>query len=104
MRVPGRVQNRDGSPLPLIIVKSDGGYNYATTDLATIRYRVEKLNADRALYVVGADQAQHFKMVFEVAREAGWLPTAPISSTRRSGWCRARTAVGCGPGQAITSR
>ncbi len=71
---PAGFQNRDGSPLPLIIVKSDGGYNYATTDLATIRYRIDKLNADRALYVVGTDQAQHFKMVFEVAREAGWLP------------------------------
>ena len=71
---PAGFRNRDGSPLPLIIVKSDGGYNYATTDLATIRYRVDKLNADRALYVVGSDQAQHFKMVFEVAREAGWLP------------------------------
>ncbi len=71
---PAGFQNRDGTPLPLIIVKSDGGYNYATTDLATIRYRVDKLDADRALYVVGTDQAQHFKMVFEVAREAGWLP------------------------------
>ena len=71
---PAGFQNRDGSPLPLIIVKSDGGYNYATTDLATIRYRIDKLDADRALYVVGTDQAQHFKMVFEVAREAGWLP------------------------------
>src|SRR5580692_7558141 len=71
---PAGFRNRDGSPLPLIIVKSDGGYNYATTDLATIRYRIDKLNADRALYVVGTDQAQHFKMVFEVAREAGWLP------------------------------
>ncbi|HEX4288594.1 MAG TPA: arginine--tRNA ligase [Trebonia sp.] len=71
---PAGFKNRDGSPLPLIIVKSDGGYNYATTDLATIRYRIDKLDADRALYVVGTDQAQHFKMVFEVAREAGWLP------------------------------
>src|SRR5580692_3604948 len=71
---PAGFQNRDGSPLPLIIVKSDGGYNYATTDLATIRYRVDKLNADRALYVVGTDQALHFKMVFAVARQAGWLP------------------------------
>src|SRR6204780_2913194 len=71
---PAGFQNRDGSPLPLIIVKSDGGYNYATTDLATIRYRIDKLNAERALCVVGTDQAQHFKMVFEVSREAGWLP------------------------------
>jgi arginyl-tRNA synthetase len=71
---PAGFENRDGTPLPLIIRKRDGGYNYATTDLATIRYRVEKLHADRALYVVGTDQALHFKMVFAVAREAGWLP------------------------------
>jgi arginyl-tRNA synthetase len=71
---PPGFENRDGTPLPLIIRKSDGGYNYATTDLATIRYRVEKLDADRALYVVGTDQALHFKMVFAVARQAGWLP------------------------------
>jgi arginyl-tRNA synthetase len=71
---PAGFENRDGTPLPLIIRKSDGGYNYATTDLATIRYRVDKLNADRALYVVGTDQALHFKMVFAVARQAGWLP------------------------------
>src|ERR1700722_1050142 len=71
---PAGFENRDGTPLPLIIRKSDGGYNYATTDLATIRYRVDKLHADRALYVVGTDQSLHFKMVFAVAREAGWLP------------------------------
>ena len=71
---PPGFENRDGTPLPLIIRKSDGGYNYATTDLATVRYRVDKLNADRALYVVGTDQALHFKMVFAVARQAGWLP------------------------------
>jgi arginyl-tRNA synthetase len=71
---PAGFEGRDGQPLALIIRKSDGGYNYATTDLATIRYRIDKLNADRAIYVVGTDQALHFKMVFEVAREAGWLP------------------------------
>jgi len=71
---PAGFEGRDGQPLPLIIRKRDGGYNYATTDLATIRYRIDKLNADRAIYVVGTDQALHFKMVFEVAREAGWLP------------------------------
>ena len=50
---------RDGKPVPLIIRKSDGGYGYATTDLATIRYRVEDLDADRILYVIGAPQALH---------------------------------------------
>jgi arginyl-tRNA synthetase len=71
---PVGFSSRDGSPLPVIIRKSDGGYNYSSTDLATIRYRVDKVNADRAVYVVGSDQALHFKMVFAVAREAGWLP------------------------------
>ncbi len=70
---PGFV-NRDGEPMPLIVQKSDGGYNYATTDLAAIRDRFGRLGADLALYVVGAPQALHFEMVFAVARMAGWLP------------------------------
>ena len=61
----------------MIIRKSDGGYNYSTTDLATVRYRVDKVNVDRAIYVVGSDQALHFRMIFAVAREAGWLPGRP---------------------------
>ena len=65
---------REGKPQPLIIRKSDGGYGYATTDLATIRYRVSALHADRVIYVVGATQALHFEMVWETARLAGWLP------------------------------
>ncbi len=65
---------REGKPVPLIIRKSDGGYGYATTDLATIRYRVSQLGADRVLYVVGAPQALHFQMVWATARLAGWLP------------------------------
>ena len=71
---PPGFTGRDGSQLPVIIRKRDGGYNYSTTDLATIRYRIDKLNADRAIYVVGSDQALHFKMIFAVARLAGWLP------------------------------
>src|SRR5579875_761794 len=71
---PPGFTSRDGSPLPVIIRKRDGGYNYSTTDLATIRYRVDKMNCDRAIYVVGSDQALHFRMVFAVARLAGWLP------------------------------
>ncbi|WP_017603305.1 arginine--tRNA ligase [Nocardiopsis alkaliphila] len=65
---------REDKPLPLIVRKSDGGYGYATTDLATVRYRVNDLKADRILYVVGAPQAMHFKMVWATARKAGWLP------------------------------
>jgi arginyl-tRNA synthetase len=75
---PPGFTGREGRPLPLIIRKSDGGYNYATTDLATIRYRVDELHCDRAIYVVGADQALHFQMVFAVARQAGWIPPGAV--------------------------
>jgi arginyl-tRNA synthetase len=64
---------REGTPLPLIVQKADGGYNYATTDLAAVRHRVEQ-GVDRMLYVVDHGQSQHFAMVFAVARRAGWLP------------------------------
>jgi arginyl-tRNA synthetase len=73
---PPGFTGRDGSPLPLILRKSDGGYGYATTDMAAIRYRIRDLHADRIIYVVGAEQAQHFAMVFAVARQAGWLTDA----------------------------
>jgi arginyl-tRNA synthetase len=66
--------NREGNPLPLIVQKSDGGYNYATTDLAALRYRIEKDEADRIIYVTDAGQANHFTQVFQVAKRAGWLP------------------------------
>lgn len=65
---------REGKPVPLIVRKSDGGYGYGTTDLATIRHRVRDLRADRALYVIGAPQAMHLNMVWDTARKAGWLP------------------------------
>jgi arginyl-tRNA synthetase len=67
------VTNADGNPVPLIVRKSDGGYGYAATDLATIRYRIRDLKINRLLYVVGAPQALHFRMVFETARRLGWL-------------------------------
>ena len=65
---------REGRPLPLIIRKSDGGYGYGTSDLATVRRRVRDLAADRMLYVIGAPQALHLQMVWDTARLAGWLP------------------------------
>jgi arginyl-tRNA synthetase len=64
---------RDEKPLPLIIRKSDGGYGYGTTDLAAIRHRIQDLRADRIAYVIGTAQELHMNMVFETAREAGWL-------------------------------
>src|SRR5579862_4927392 len=63
---------RDGEPVPLIIRKQEGGYGYATTDLAALRHRVRDLGAERILYVIGAPQTLHLSMVFEVAKEAGW--------------------------------
>jgi arginyl-tRNA synthetase len=69
---PEGFRNKEGEPLPLIVQKSDGAYLYATTDLAAIRYRVEKLRADRIIYVTDARQNLHFEMVFAVARMAGW--------------------------------
>ncbi|MGP9694752.1 arginine--tRNA ligase [Brachybacterium sp. AOP25-B2-12] len=71
---PPGFTGRDGTPLPLIVRKSDGGYGYATTDLAAIRHRVRDLHADRIVYVVGTSQELHFQMLFAAAREAGWLP------------------------------
>jgi arginyl-tRNA synthetase len=70
---PPGFTNRDGEPLPLIVRKQDGGYGYAATDLAAIRYRTQTLGGTRLLYVVGAPQAQHLAMVFAVAAQAGWL-------------------------------
>jgi arginyl-tRNA synthetase len=66
--------NRENEPLPLIIRKTDGGYNYATSDLACVIDRVERLGATVILYIVGAPQAQHLEMVGVVSRKAGWVP------------------------------
>lgn len=65
----------EGFEAPLIIQKSDGGYGYATTDLAAVRHRVGTLKADRVIYVVGLPQSQHFQQVFATARKAGWITT-----------------------------
>jgi len=66
--------NREGEPLPLIVQKSDGGYNYATTDLASLCYRIQKDEAKRIIYVTDAGQANHFAQFFQVAGKAGWIP------------------------------
>ncbi len=66
-------KNAEGNPLPVIVQKAGGGYLYATTDLAAMRYRSQVLKADRALYFVDQRQALHFQQVFEVARRAGFV-------------------------------
>ena len=60
----------DGSEVPVIVQKGDGGYLYATTDLAALEFRAKKLKADRICYVVDARQGQHFKQVFSIAKQA----------------------------------
>ena len=57
---------------PCIIRKRDGGFNYATTDIATVDYRLDDLKGDSVWYVVGAPQTLHFKQIFEIARRQGY--------------------------------
>lgn len=66
-------QNREGDMLPLMIQKTDGGYNYDTTDMAAIRHRIRDEKADRLIYVTDAGQAVHFQMIFKAAEKAGYL-------------------------------
>jgi len=69
---PEGFKNKEGEPLPFIIQKSDGAYLYATTDLAALCYRVDKLKADKIIYVTDARQKLHFEMLFATAKMAGW--------------------------------
>ena len=57
---------------PCIIRKSDGGFNYATSDIATVEYRINELTRDTLWYVVGAPQTLHFRQIFEIARREGY--------------------------------
>ncbi len=72
------INGKDGKPLPVIVQKSDGGFNYATTDLAAIRYRFNTPpsgdGAHRLIYVTDAGQANHFRGVFQIAQRANWIP------------------------------
>jgi arginyl-tRNA synthetase len=66
----------EGHEAPFIIQKSDGAYTYATTDLATVRHRVEQLRADAIVYVVDARQSEHFRQLFATARRWGYRDVA----------------------------
>jgi arginyl-tRNA synthetase len=71
--------DKKGNPSPVIVQKSDGGFLYATSDLAALRYRSQTLKADRALYFIDARQSLHMKQVFSVARKAGFVdPTMKL--------------------------
>ncbi|MBB5868893.1 arginyl-tRNA synthetase [Allocatelliglobosispora scoriae] len=77
---PAGFTGRSGEPQPIIVRKRDGGFGYGATDLAAIRHRTQTMGATRLLYVVGSPQHQHFEMVYQTAREAGWL-VAPARAT-----------------------
>lgn len=55
------------------MVKSDGGFNYDSTDMAAIQYRLHTLKADRVIYITDLGQREHFEMVIAAAKKAGWL-------------------------------
>lgn len=70
---PEGFKDRDDNPLPMIVQKTDGGYLYATTDLAAAMYRTKELKADRIVYVIGLPQKQHFEMFTTALRQFGWV-------------------------------
>jgi arginyl-tRNA synthetase len=70
---PQGFAGKDGAPMAMIVRKSDGGYLYATTDLAAALFRVEELAATRLIYVIGLTQRQHVAMFTQTLRQAGWI-------------------------------
>lgn len=66
--------DKNGDPSPMIVQKSGGGFLYATTDLAALKFRVEKLNVDRILYFIDARQSLHMKQVFATGKKANYAP------------------------------
>ncbi len=70
--------SRDGTALPMIIQKSDGGYNYDTTDMAAMRHRIDVEKADRIIVVTDAGQSLHFAMLFKAAEKAGYLDPSRV--------------------------
>ncbi|CAL1414269.1 unnamed protein product [Linum trigynum] len=79
-----RVIFLEGFNIPLIVVKSDGGYNYASTDLTALWYRLNEEKVEWIIYVTDVGQQQHFEMVFKAAKIAGWLPTEANKYPRTS--------------------
>ncbi|KAK9715431.1 hypothetical protein RND81_06G164700 [Saponaria officinalis] len=64
----------EGKKIPLIVVKRDGGFNYASTDLTALWYRLNEEKAEWIIYVTDVGQREHFEMFFHAAKQAGWLP------------------------------
>lgn len=73
-------KNKEGEMLPFMVQKSDGGFNYDTTDLAALKQRIEEEKANRIIYVVDAGQSTHFQLLFEVAKKAGFLDPQKVKT------------------------
>lgn len=71
--------NREGEKLPLMVQKSDGGFNYAATDMAAIRHRIQEEKGDRLIYITDAGQATHFQMIFKAAELAHYLDPSKVT-------------------------
>ncbi|QJC29713.1 arginine--tRNA ligase [Enterobacteriaceae endosymbiont of Plateumaris pusilla] len=69
-----KIKNKNGTTMAIIIQKKDGGYLYATTDIACIKYRCQALKADRIIYYVDARQSQYLKQIFLIAKKANYVP------------------------------
>lgn len=77
--------DKEGNPSPVIIQKKDGGYLYATTDLAALRYRTGQLEANRVQYFIDDRQSLHMKQVFTLAKKAGFVPQGSALEHRAFG-------------------
>lgn len=66
-----KIMRLDGIKVPLLVVKSDGGFNYDTTDLAAVHYRLKDLKRDWVIYVIGSEQKDHMKAIFQAAKQLG---------------------------------
>jgi arginyl-tRNA synthetase len=80
-----------GKEVPLIVQKSDGGFGYASTDMAALKQRVTQEEADWIIYVTDVGQAGHFDLVFAAGRRVGWLPAADSNEVRKWAGCWAGT-------------
>lgn len=74
-----------GNQIPLMVLKSDGGFNYDTTDMAAARYRLLELRAERIIYITDMGQWPHFKLIFEASKMMGWH-TPPKTSMEHMGF------------------
>lgn len=86
-----------GKEVPLIVQKSDGGFGYASTDMAALKQRISEEKADWIVYVTDVGQASHFDLVFAAGRRVGWLPEEGSKEVRRKRGREEGIGMGVGP-------